>query len=79
MLDLRAEKQFTVGKYGVLHFYLDVFNVFNVNTVTGGDSTVLNPQYGTNRYYWEDGDEIIGRVNDIVPPRVFRLGGAWDF
>jgi len=79
MLDLRAEKQFTVGKYGVLHFYFDVFNVFNVNTITGGDSTVLSPLYGTNRYYWEDGDEIIGRVNNIVPPRVLRLGGAWDF
>lgn len=79
MLDLRAEKQFTVGKYGVLHFYFDVFNVFNVNTVTSGTSTVLSPLYSTNRYYYESGDEIFGRVNDIVPPRVIRIGGAWDF
>lgn len=79
MLDVRAEKQFTVGRYGVLHFYFDVFNIFNVNTITGGTGTVLNPAYSTNRYFYEDGDQIIGQVTAIVPPRVIRIGGAWDF
>jgi len=80
ILDIRAEKQFTVGKYGVLHSYLDVFNAFNVNTITSGASTVTSPLYGTNDFYYEnDAGEIIGSVYGIVPPRLVRIGGAWDF
>jgi hypothetical protein len=63
-VDVRAEKQVTIGRYGVLHFYLDVFNVFNVNTVTD-----LNETLGNN---WL-------RIDDVMPPRVIRIGGAWDF
>jgi len=50
MLDIRGEKQFAVGKYGVLHVYLDIFNAFNVNMITSGTSTVTSPLYGTNNY-----------------------------
>jgi hypothetical protein len=64
ILDVRAEKQVTIGKYGVLHFYLDVFNLFNSNTITEFEWT-LGPRYG--------------EIQDILPPRVIRLGGAWDF
>jgi hypothetical protein len=64
IVDIRAEKQVTIGKYGVLHFYFDVFNTFNTNTVTNFSTSV-----GRN---WM-------RINDIIPPRVIRLGGAWDF
>jgi len=64
LVDIRAEKQVTIGRYGVLHFYFDVFNAFNANTVTNVEST-LGSQYG--------------RIRDILSPRVIRIGGAWDF
>ncbi|MCH7824820.1 MAG: hypothetical protein IH849_08470, partial [Acidobacteria bacterium] len=64
ILDVRAEKQVTVGRYGVLHFYFDVFNVLNANTVTR-----LNTALGSR---WL-------RIEDLLPPRVMRIGGAWDF
>ena len=64
ILDLRAEKQFTVGRYGVLHFYVDVFNVFNANNVTSASGTS-----GSN----------FDNINDILPPRMLRIGAAWDF
>jgi hypothetical protein len=64
IVDIRAEKQVTVGKYGVLHFYFDVFNLFNSNVITEFAWT-LGPNYGA--------------IQDVLPPRVIRLGGAWDF
>ncbi len=64
IVDLRAEKQVTIGRYGVVHFYFDVFNLFNANTITE-----LNERFGPN---WL-------RIDDILPPRVIRIGGAWDF
>ncbi|MCH7825299.1 MAG: hypothetical protein IH849_10890 [Acidobacteria bacterium] len=48
----------------MLHFYFDVFNVLNANTVTQ-----LNRALGST---WL-------RIDDLLPPRVMRLGGAWDF
>ena len=59
-----SEKQFTIGKYGVLHFYFDVFNLFNANTVT--------------EFRWWLGSRYM-ETYDILPPRVIRIGGAWDF
>jgi len=64
IVDIRAEKQLTIGRYGILHFYFDVFNLFNSNTITEFD-------WDLGRYYNE--------IQDILPPRVIRLGGAWDF
>lgn len=64
IVDIRAEKQVAIGKYSVLHFYLDVFNLFNANTVTEFSWT-LGPRYG--------------EIGDILSPRSIRLGGAWDF
>ena len=64
IVDIRAEKQVTIGRYGVLHFYFDVFNAFNANTITE-----LNETLGSQ---WL-------RIDDILPPRVIRIGGAWDF
>ena len=64
IVDVRAEKQVTIGRYGVLHFYFDVFNLFNANTITE-----LNETLGSQ---WL-------RIDDILPPRVIRIGGAWDF
>ena len=64
LLDLRAEKQFTIGKYGVLHAYLDVFNVFNANNVISASGTS-----GGN----------FDNISNILSPRMIRIGGAWDF
>ena len=64
ILDIRAEKQVTIGRYGVLHFYFDVFNVLNSNIITE-----FRERLGS-RYL---------EIQDILPPRVIRLGGAWDF
>jgi hypothetical protein len=64
IVDIRAEKQVTIGRYGIVHFYFDVFNLFNANTITEFGWT-LGPSYN--------------EVQDILPPRVIRIGGAWDF
>ena len=64
LVDVRAEKQFTIGKYGVVHAYFDVFNVMNANTITSFYSTI-NSRWGEPTY--------------VLPPRVMRIGGAWDF
>jgi hypothetical protein len=64
LVDVRAEKQVTIGRYGVVHFYFDVFNAFNTNTVTE-----LNERLGSN---WL-------RIDNVMPPRVIRVGGAFDF
>jgi hypothetical protein len=64
IVDFRAEKQVTIGRYGVVHFYFDVFNMFNANTIT-------EFRWGLGPRYQE--------IQDILPPRVIRIGGAWDF
>jgi hypothetical protein len=64
IVDIRAEKQVTIGRYGVVHFYFDVFNLFNENTIT-------EFRWGLGPRYQE--------IQDILPPRVIRIGGAWDF
>ncbi len=64
IVDIRAEKQFTIGRYGVLHAYLDVFNLFNANNVTSASGT-SGPNFNN--------------INDILPPRMIRVGAAWDF
>ncbi len=64
IVDIRAEKQVTMGRYGVVHFYFDVFNLFNSNVIT--------------EFRWRLGSRY-GEIQDILPPRVIRLGGSWDF
>ena len=48
----------------VLHFYFDVSNLFNNNVVTEFGWT-LGPRYR--------------EIQDILPPRVTRIGGALGF
>ncbi len=48
----------------MLHFYFDVFNLFNANTIT--------------EFRWTLGSRY-QEIQDILHPRVIRLGGAWDF
>jgi hypothetical protein len=64
IVDLRAEKQFTLGKYGLLHAYADLFNVFNTNEVLAIDV------YSGANY---------NNIWNIVSPRVLRIGAGFDF
>jgi hypothetical protein len=67
LLDLGAQKilSFQGGKYR-LKLMLDVFNVFNINTVTSYNSG--------NR-----SNAGFTRPTGLVPPRVFRVGGSINF
>lgn len=64
VLDLRAEKQFVVGRWGLLHVYADLFNLFNTNTVTAIEV---------------DSSSAYDNIFRLVSPRVFRLGFGWEF
>jgi hypothetical protein len=65
-LDLRAEKQFNVGRF-VLKAFCDVFNAFNTSTVTSVRSI-------SGRTEYEFGNPL-----QIVPPRIFQLGAKIEF
>ena len=69
-LDLRADKKFQLGgAWGDLGVVLDIFNVFNADTVsniyTRVDVNTPGSQYGD--------------PSGIVQPRIFRLGVRWIF
>ncbi len=69
VLDLRLEKIFTIhGKYN-LGILLDVFNVFNSNTVTSW-GTRWGYDWGANEYLSTSNHELYGIMN----PRQARLG-----
>lgn len=72
-LDLRLEKIFTLaGKYR-LGFILDVFNVFNADTITDWGTRIgydWFSQGDPNYYESTDGHKLLG----IVRPRQLRLG-----
>jgi hypothetical protein len=64
VVDLRAEKQFLLGKYGMARLFFDVFNLFNSNTETAIE---VDSSATYNNIFW------------MVSPRVFRLGMGWEF
>jgi hypothetical protein len=64
VVDLRAEKQFLLSRYGMMSFYFDVFNLFNSNTETAIE---VDSSDTYNNIFW------------MVSPRVFRLGFGWEF
>jgi len=63
-LDLRFEKKFILGKNN-LSVLLDIYNVFNANTVLSTQNEVYNPNYG--------------KVSSIVRPRRFQAGVRFHF
>jgi hypothetical protein len=63
-LDLRFDKQFMLGK-NRLSVLLDIYNVFNANTVLETQNEVYNPNYG--------------KVSAIVNPRQFLVGIRFHF
>jgi hypothetical protein len=66
-LDLRAEKDFTIMSKVKLNLMLDVFNVFNSNTTTSGETI-------------SSSSSIIFQNTTAIPsPRIFRLGVRLGF
>jgi outer membrane receptor protein involved in Fe transport len=64
ILDFRADKSFTFGRFGKVSGMVDVFNALNSGTVTNF-STVTGATYR--------------RVIGILDPRVVRFGVRYDF
>ena len=65
ILDLRADKSFTFGRFGRLTGMVDVFNLMNNGTVVNFATTT-----GTTNYE---------RVLGILDPRIVRFGVRYDF
>jgi hypothetical protein len=63
LMDIRAEREFALGKYGRLGLIGDVFNLTNANTVTE------IAQRG----------RLFGVINKILSPRVIRIGVRYRF
>jgi hypothetical protein len=63
LLDLRAEKGFSLGKAGSVDLVLDLFNSFNANTATS-----ISSRRGA-----------FGAILEILPPRVARIGVRYRF
>jgi hypothetical protein len=64
-LDLRVDKGISAGSYGKLSISMDVFNVFNTNTA-------LRIERRANTFQFREPQEI-------VSPRIFRLGVRYNF
>lgn len=66
-LDLRADKQFELNRgWGTIGLVFDIFNVFNDDTVVGYGSTRID----NSQFFVPD---------NIVQPRIWRLGVHWEF
>ncbi|MFQ6078916.1 MAG: hypothetical protein ACE5NJ_07265, partial [Thermodesulfobacteriota bacterium] len=77
-LDLRVEKRFSLGDYGKLNFYVDIFNVGGRNGIElyedpeGYLRYYRTPPYYKPRYTY-------GRITEAYGVRSFRLGVRWTF
>lgn len=63
--DARAEKAFRIGRANLM-FDLDVFNLFNSNTILG-------------REYDVNAGSSFNQVREIMQPRILRLGARFNF
>ncbi len=63
LLDVRAKKEFSLGRAGTLDLLFDLFNSFNENT-----ATEISSRRGA-----------FGAVLEILPPRVARIGIRYRF
>jgi hypothetical protein len=66
-LDIRLEKFFTWGERMRVGFIMDMFNVFNVDTVDSRETRI------------EEGRDPFGYARGIVNPRTFRFGLHLEF
>jgi len=77
-LDMRLEKSFSLGNYGKLSFYVDIFNVAGRKTL----NVDRNPD--ARLYFYRDPPEYrlsstYGRINSITGVRSARIGLRWSF
>ena len=76
-LNLRIEKVITVGDTGRIYLMFDLFNALNSATM----NRRYDYDYGT--YYMHDGsfspNATSGLANEILNPRIFRLGLRFQF
>ncbi|MBI4473178.1 MAG: hypothetical protein HY646_10945, partial [Acidobacteria bacterium] len=74
LINLRAEKTFSVTERHRITAMFDLFNIHNANTVTGVDTLT-----GTTRD--RNGRTVarFGRATQIINPRIFRLGVRYMF
>ena len=75
-LDLRLEKTFTIAEKYRIGLMVDIFNVFNANTITSwGSRTEYDWYEDLSDYAASDGHQVYGLVN----PRAIRLGVRFFF
>ncbi len=75
-LDLRLEKTFTIKEKYRLGLMVDIFNVFNVDTITSwGNRTDYDWYEDLSDYTSSDGHQVYG----LVAPRAIRLGIRFFF
>ena len=76
-LNLRLEKVLKLGETGRIYIMADLFNVFN--------NRIINRKYQLDlgNYYVHSGvfvpDKTAGLINEILNPRVLRLGVRFEF
>ena len=70
LLDLRFEKIFTIAQKYRLGLILDIFNVFNANTITSWGTRIGTSDWYLGDYPSADGHNLFG----IVSPRQARVG-----
>lgn len=81
-LSLRLEKEIRTGDFGRIYLMCDVFNALN----TAVENRRYQKYHGTFEYYGPDHpsnrftpDPNFYRLNEILNPRVFRLGVRFQF
>ncbi len=75
-LDLRLEKTFTFAEKYRLGIMIDIFNVFNADTITSwGNRTEYDWYEDLSEYPASDGHQVYG----LVAPRAIRLGLRFFF
>jgi hypothetical protein len=68
-LDLRLSKSFKFGNGGNASVIVDCFNVFNSNTTLNVTRNILSPHFNTMGTPTSQGN-----INEIINPRIFRIG-----
>ena len=76
-LNMRVEKVLRVGDIGRIYVMIDIFNVFNNNVMN------RRRDYDGGTYYLDDQSHSpysrMGEPNEVLNPRIFRLGVRFQF
>jgi len=81
LVNLRLEKMFTIGETGRIYLMADAFNLLNSSTINRRET-----KYHGTYYVYSDASQNrfvanpnYNRVNEILNPRVIRLGIRFQF